>query len=81
MPRYYFNFTNGERFMEDAEGIDLPDEVAVREEALGVARDLSRESLDGVDGVDAWFAWRIEITDENGRLVMTIPFSATDEPS
>ena len=78
MPRYYFNFTNGERFMEDAEGIDLPDEVAVREEALGVARDLSRES---VDDVNAWFAWRIEVTDENGRLVMTIPFSAAGEPS
>ncbi len=78
MPRYHFNFTNGERFMEDAEGIDLPDEVAVREEALGMARDLARES---VDGIDAWLAWRIEITDENGRLVMTVPFSATGQPS
>ncbi len=72
MPRYFFSFTDGERRVPDHEGEVLPDEAAAKEHAIEDARYLLRHSITGmtVDG-----GWRVEVADEHGRVLFTVPFA------
>jgi hypothetical protein len=84
MARFYFNVRHRpgpEGLARDLEGDELPDSAAARDHALAVARDLIARTR--VDGVRNWFDCSFEITDEDGRPVMTVPFSDTvqEEPN
>ena len=70
MPRFYLHMRN-ERTVEDHEGLILEDAEAARLEAIRSARDilaaevrLGRLHLGGA----------IEVADENGQPILTVPF-------
>jgi hypothetical protein len=71
MPRYYFHLYN-DVVAEDEEGQDLPDLAAAREYALRNIRDLMTEEV--MKG-RLILRHRIEIADEQGKRVLTVPFS------
>jgi uncharacterized protein DUF6894 len=70
MPRYFFHTTNGERFTRDVEGVELPDIPAVELEAREMAHGLLTASL---VARPEWTGWWIEVRDENGQQVLTLP--------
>ena len=67
MPRYFFNIRDGYDVDEDEEGIDLPDIEAARAEALATVEEL-RDELRDAGNIE------LEITDETGRRLLTVPF-------
>ncbi|TNC08755.1 hypothetical protein FF100_28350 [Methylobacterium terricola] len=78
MARYFFNVRHHpglEGLARDPEGDELPDGAAAREHALAVARDLIARTR--LDSVRDWFECSFEITDEEGRPVMIVPFGDT----
>jgi hypothetical protein len=69
MPMYYFHIRDGSTFEIDPDGTELPDISAAHAEALKVAHELLREVADlGQKAV-------LEIADEHGRTVLTMPLS------
>jgi hypothetical protein len=76
MPRYHFNLYNSVGFVPDEEGRELPDVETAREEALKGARaiiadDVLQGRLD--------LKGRLEVLDEDGVLVLAIPFTEAVE--
>ncbi|HEX2136564.1 MAG TPA: hypothetical protein VHG30_11775 [Microvirga sp.] len=69
MPRFFFNIRDGYDLDEDDEGIELPSIEAARAEALATVEELRGELGDPGD-------IELEITDETGRRLMTVPFRA-----
>jgi len=67
MPRYFFNIRDGYDVDEDEEGIELPDLEAARAEALATVEEL-RDELADAGNIE------LEITDETGRRLLTVPF-------
>lgn len=45
MPRYYFDLRDGDCLAPDEEGVDLPDLVAVQNEAARAIADLARDTI------------------------------------
>jgi len=70
MPRYYLHVRNGDDLAPDLEGQDIEDLVAARHEALS-AQELWRTLEPNIarDRVS------IEITDDSGALLATVPLS------
>ena len=60
-------FMNRGLVRSDAGGLDLPDDETARREA-----GLSASDLRDIPGED-WSEWIIEVTNEKGRRVVTIP--------
>lgn len=76
MPRYFLHLHNRLSPVLDEEGQDLPDLEAARSEAIHNIRGLlSAELKEGA--ID--FGGRIEIYDERGMLVDTVPFAQAVE--
>ena len=71
MPRFYFNVFD-DTVCFDNEGVELPDVFAVRELALEVAREVL--ALDIMEKGTIKLGYRIEVEDEGGRPVLTLPF-------
>ena len=67
MPRYFFNIRDGYDVDEDEAGIELPDSEAARAEALATVEEL-RDELRDAGNIE------LEITDETGRRLLTVPF-------
>jgi hypothetical protein len=67
MPRYFFNIRDGYDLDEDEEGIELPDIDAARAEAQATVEELRDQLADAVN-------IELEIVDESGRRLMTVPF-------
>ena len=75
MPRFYFHIRNGDAFEDqDPDGEDLPDIQAARAEAVQVARDFWE------DWSHADIAMAVEVVDETGRPVLTVPFAEVVNP-
>jgi hypothetical protein len=75
MPWFYFHIRNGDAFEDnDPDGLDLPDLEAARAEALQVARDFWE------DWSHADIGMAIEVADEAGRTVLTVPFAEAVNP-
>lgn len=71
VPRFYFHVCNGNGFVEDEEGRDLPDREAARVEALAGARDImAAELLNGEIDLGSF----IEVEDESHLLLFTLTF-------
>jgi hypothetical protein len=71
MSKFYFHIRNGDRLARDAEGIELGDIDAVREEATVAAREMIAELVRQGGRIEGH---SIEVTDEKGGIVLTIPF-------
>ncbi|MGC2777918.1 MAG: hypothetical protein WA418_20005 [Bradyrhizobium sp.] len=71
MPRYFFNTRIGEELVSDTDGEVLrnPDR------AWEVARDMIKELLRTEGGNAALLTAVIEITDEDGEIVLEFPFA------
>ena len=71
MARFYFHVHDGTRAFLDDGGLDLPGEAAALAEARQMAwalmHDLRHEVTD-------WSAWSVEVIDETGRSLSTLPF-------
>ena len=67
MPRFFFNIRDGHDLDEDDEGVELPDVEAARAEAFATVEELRGELRDAGN-------IELEITDETGRRVLTVPF-------
>ncbi|MCB8820859.1 DUF6894 family protein [Microvirga rosea] len=68
MPLYFFNIRDGYDVDEDEEGVELPDLDAARAEAIATVEEL-RDQLTDAANIE------LEITDETGRRLLTVPFS------
>jgi hypothetical protein len=71
MNKFYFHIRNGDRFAQDIEGVELNDIDAVHEEATVAAREMIAELVRQGGRIDGH---SIEVTDDSGRVVLTIPF-------
>ena len=78
MPRYFFNLRHRPGpagLAVDEEGDELAGVSEVREHALHVAREsIARDRLAMIRD---WLVCSFEITDEQGKHVLTVPFSDT----
>ncbi|MFC5483162.1 DUF6894 family protein [Microvirga aerilata] len=72
MSRYYRHIRQGDRLIQDPEGVELRDLDAARAEAIQGIRDILAEAIKR--GTDNPLDDAIVITDEAGRELMTIPF-------
>jgi hypothetical protein len=71
MPRYYFNTRIGDELVADPEGEELRDP----DRAWEVARAMIRELLK-TDGAErALLSATIEVTDDEGEIVLEFPFT------
>ena len=75
MPRYFFHVHDGSS-TRDEEGTELPDIFAAQEEAIHLSGELLREM-----GGKFWNGteWGLEVTDEAGRMLFTLRFSAEEQ--
>ena len=69
MPRYFFNLSFGQRTVPDEEGVELPNRMAARDEALAVVRDLANPEHSGCSR--RWASWFLEVADETGGFFRT----------
>ena len=75
MPRYFFHFwLNGKRH-DDEDGTELADDKAAHQEALETVRELVADRIKGgwaQQGRDV-LADSIEVTDQSGAVLITLP--------
>lgn len=76
MPRFFFNVRDGVDLIDEV-GTELPDMMAVRSTAVLAAGEAISEL-----GQKFWESkdWRLVVTDENGKQVLTLDFSGNDHP-
>jgi hypothetical protein len=74
MPRYFFNIRDGQEVDEDEEGVELPDVEAAKAEALATVEELRGQLADAAH-------IELEITDDTGRRLLTVPFSRRGQGS
>ncbi|SDA33104.1 hypothetical protein SAMN02799622_05448 [Methylobacterium sp. UNC378MF] len=65
MPRFFIDTDDGDTFVEDDEGLDLPDSEAAREIALRALPDIARDKMP--DGDDRTF--RASVRDETAAVI------------
>ena len=76
MVRYFFHIRDGERLIEDEEGVDVP-------EMPDTAAQLTKAAME-VISEEEWSAERtadrsFEVTDAVGRVILVIPFGTLRE--
>jgi hypothetical protein len=71
MPRYFFNTRIGDDLIADTEGAELRDP----DHAWEVARAMIREILRDQGGPPDLVKASLEVTDEQGEVVLAFPFS------
>jgi hypothetical protein len=81
MPRYFFNTRIGTELIRDLEGAELRDP----DQAWEVARSMIQELLEEEGGQASLLTATLEVTDENGDVVLEFPFAEAlmpppDEP-
>ena len=69
MPRYFFHLSFGQRFVEDEEGVELPNRRAARDEAIAAVHDLVKREMGG--NSRRWASWFVDVADESGRFFRT----------
>jgi hypothetical protein len=71
MPRYFFNTRIGNDLIPDPEGAELRDP----DHAWEVARSMIQEILRDPNGLPNLATAALEVTDEQGEVVLEFPFS------
>jgi hypothetical protein len=70
MPRFYFHLYNDTVSCDD-EGRVCPDQSSARQQAMAYARDMAAVSVrDGHLNL----SHRIDVTDQDGAVIVTLPF-------
>ena len=72
MPRYFFNFVHDQEKIDDPEGIELPDEAAVRKQARDAVLDAQKTRF---ALAKSWVGWSVEVVDDRGNRVLLLPVS------
>jgi uncharacterized protein DUF6894 len=72
MTRYYLNLINGIGFVADPEGEEFVDLAAARERAAASVRSILSDELKSAGLVN--LNGRIEVADQHGSIVLTVPF-------
>jgi Domain of unknown function (DUF6894) len=76
MARYYFQLSDGKEVLKAGKGLELLGNAAAREEAVILARELK----DGkVMPGRSWDGWFVQIVDQHGHEVDTVPIDAVPE--
>ncbi len=76
MPRFFFHTADGRRDHDD-EGVELAGRAAARAEAIRYGGALLQDEADDLwDGKEL----RVSVTDEDGRLLVTVVMLAVDSP-
>lgn len=70
MPSYNLLFTDGERHLRDL-GAELDDTGAAMDYAVQAAQLLIAQTVLG----NVWARWRMELSDADGRVVLTVPLA------
>jgi hypothetical protein len=77
MPRYYFNFKDGETLL-DPNGIEFADMEAVKHEAVKSGAEMLRSvKVDHLWSGDPWVLWVSDQPNGGGQTLLTLKFSAT----
>ncbi len=71
MPRYYLSVRYRDRLFRDEEGKDMPSVIEMKVRALETARDLIRTPFLAIPD---WLDCTLEVTDETGTMVLSLPF-------
>ncbi len=71
MPRFYFDFREGTRFIADDTGLEFPDLDAAEREAAETAAAFGRDRLPKSDAREV----TIEVWNEHGQRMLTITVS------
>ena len=69
MPRFFFHLSFGQRTVPDEEGVELPNRMAARDEALAAVRDLANPEFRG--NPRRWAGWFLEVADETSGFFRT----------
>ena len=69
MPLYFFHLSFGQRTVLDEEGVELPNRLAARNEALAIVRDLANPEIGG--STRRWASWFLEVADGAGGFFRT----------
>jgi hypothetical protein len=77
MPRFFFHLRNAHKSLQDCEGMAFTDADAARAQALATLRDFVQPSTGRVH--PEWQSWLMQIADERGRCVFSIPFADAAE--
>jgi hypothetical protein len=75
MGRYYFNLKEGEKLIPDPDGDYLPDDAAALREIQRTVDDII-QLPDRYGDFYRWARREFVVTDETGRVVMTVPVPA-----
>ena len=78
MPRYFFTVHDG-RVIPDHEGSVLSGPEEARAEAAAIALQLLRDAT--YSAIWNGKEWRVVVTDEDGKLVLTLSFNAVVKAS
>jgi hypothetical protein len=76
MPRYFFNTRIGSELIRDPEGAELRDP----DQAWALAKSMIEELLEDEDGQTSLLSATLEVTDENGDVVLEFPFAEAITP-
>ncbi|GEO19323.1 DUF6894 family protein [Microvirga aerophila] len=76
MPRYFFHVTDGYS-TRDTEGTVLPDIYTAQAQAIRTSGEILRDM-----GAKFWNGteWKLEVTDEQGKILFILRFSAEERP-
>jgi hypothetical protein len=76
LPRYFFHVLDGYA-ARDTDGTELPDIYAAQEQAIHMSGEILRDM-----GGKFWNGteWKLEVTDEHGRSLFVLRFSAEEQP-
>jgi hypothetical protein len=72
VPRYYLSVRHKNRLYRDQEGEDAPSDLEIAIRARETARDLI---VTPSYTIPDWLDCTLEVTDETGRAVLTLPFT------
>jgi hypothetical protein len=75
MPRFFFHARSGDGLTRDHEGQDLPNREAAHAEALAAAEQLWGDLPPDVAREDL----SLEVADETGAAILTVPFAEAAE--
>ena len=78
MARYYLNVRSGSVLIEDPDGEDAQDLPSLRRIAQDTMEDILRRP-ETYGETQRWERCSIEVTDEAGAIVLTLPFSESGE--
>lgn len=66
MAQYFFDLENGDGFLKDNDGRDLPDGTAVNKEVVAILLDLAGDELNGIDPFNA----KVTVRNQDNSIVM-----------